>query len=151
MDDTELQAIRAARLQEMQRNAQGRSTDGGSTGNDEKNAQQEKANNYADSVLNQILEPEAKQRLSRVRMVKPERVLGVENYLIRLYQSGGIRSKVGEEDIVDILDKIANEERKNTTTRIKFERREYTDNNNTTSKSKNVNNNSDSDDDFFDE
>lgn len=151
MDDSELQAIRAARLQEMQRNAQGGrggangSGEGGSSG---ASSGADKANAITEGILNQILEPEAKERLNRVRMVKPERVLSVENYLVRLFQGGGIRSKVGEEDIVDILDKIAQEERKTTTTRIKFERREYADANVGGSKTANGD---DSDDDFFDE
>lgn len=145
MDDAELQAIRAARLQEMQRNSQG----GGSSTETNKEGESgaPATNNVNDSILNRFLEPEAKQRLNRVRMVKPERVLGVENYLIRLYQSGGIRSKVTEDDIVDILEKIAKEERKNTTTRIMFERRDYVD----TAVGSSHKSNEDSDDDFFDE
>lgn len=146
MDDAELQAIRAARLQEMQRNAQGgggNSGPGAAGGEDGR----DKASSVNDSILNQILDQSAKERLNRVRMVKPERVLGVENYLVRLVQSGGIRSKVTEEDIVDILDKIAREERRNTTTRIKFERREYADTNAGVGKRSG----DDSDDDFFDE
>lgn len=151
MDDSELQAIRAARLQEMQRNAQGGrgSANGGGEGDGSgANSGADKANAITESILSQILEPEAKERLNRVRMVKPERVLSVENYLVRLFQSGGIRSKVGGEDIVDILDKIAKEERKTNTTRIKFERREYADANVGGSK---TTHGDDSDDDFFDE
>lgn len=142
MDDSELQAIRAARLQEMQRNSQG---GGANEKGDETGSTP--TNNINENILNRFLEPEAKQRLNRVRMVKPERVLGVENYLIRLFQSGGIRGKVTEEDIVDILDKIAQEERRNTSTRITFERRDYVDN----GKESITKANNDSDDDFFDE
>lgn len=139
MDDSELQAIRAARLQEMQRNSQGggKSDDSGST----------PTNNINENILNSFLEPEAKQRLNRVRMVKPERVVGVENYLLRLFQSGGIRGKITEEDIVTILEKIAEEERKNTTTRITFERRDYVDRGVGSSNQES----NDSEDDFFDE
>lgn len=142
-----MQAIRAARLQEMQRNSQGgggstRSNGGPAGGADAA------ASGVNDAILDRILDLEAKQRLNRVRMVKPDRVLGVENYLVRLYQGGGIRSKLTEADIVDILDKIAQEERRNTTTRIKFERREYTDG---ALGGNGANDGSDSEDDFFDE
>lgn len=146
MEDAELQAIRAARLQEMQRNAQGGGGSGSGVSGSGDDAQ-DKANSVNEGILNQILDQSAKERLNRVRMVKPERVLGVENYLVRLVQSGGLRAKVTEADIVDILDKIAQEERKNTTTRIKFERREYADANAGSSRRSG----GDSDDDFFDE
>lgn len=147
MDDSELKAIRAARLQEMQRNAQG----GGSSNKNGTDNVNGSNNSLNDSIMNQILDAEAKERLNRVRMVKPERVSGVENYLIRLYQSGSIRTKVTEQDIVEILDKIANEERKSTTTRIKFERREYVDTNYGSNKTNNNNKNDSDSDDFFDE
>ena len=147
MDDAELQAIRAARLQEMQRNAQGGGGGNGSGVSGSGDDARDKANSVNEGILNQILDQSAKERLNRVRMVKPERVLGVENYLVRLVQSGGLRAKVTEADIVDILDKIAQEERKNTTTRIKFERREYADTNAGASRRSG----DDSDDDFFDE
>lgn len=144
MDDTELQAIRAARLQEMQRNSQG----GGNPTNAgvEGGKGSSNANSGIDSLLTQILDHEAKERLNRVRMVKPERVAGVEQYLVRLYQSGGIRGKVGEGELVELLDKIANEERRNNSTSIRFARREYVD---TQEESKKPT--SDSEDDFFDE
>ena len=146
MDDAELQAIRAARLQEMQRNAQGGGGSGSGVSGSGDDAR-DKANSVNEGILTQSLDQSAKERLNRVRMVKPERVLGVENYLVRLVQSGGLRAKVTEADIVDILDKIAQEERKNTTTRIKFERRDYVDANAGASRRSE----DDSEDDFFDE
>lgn len=133
MDDSELQAIRAARLQEMQRNSQagGHSSNGGGSGagngNGSDEAQASSANNAMQALMSRILEPEAKERLNRVRMVKPERVIGVENYLMRLYQSGGIRTKITEQDIVEILNKIGQDERRSTNTKIVFDRREYKD------------------------
>ncbi|KAG7869172.1 hypothetical protein KL918_000717 [Ogataea parapolymorpha] len=86
MDDSELAAIRAARLAELQRNAQG----GGSQ------AQENKT---------------------------PERVTSVESYLLRLFKSGAIRTKISESDIVEILEKVSKEERKGNETKIVFDRR----------------------------
>ncbi|KAH3664143.1 hypothetical protein OGAPHI_004857 [Ogataea philodendri] len=57
-------------------------------------------------------------------MVKPERVTSVESYLLRLFQSGAIRTKVSESDIVEILEKVSKEERKGKETKIVFDRRE---------------------------
>jgi programmed cell death protein 5 len=148
MDDAELQAIRAARLQEMQRNSQGGSGNGDGKPNSSANGNENEAIN---SMLTQILDHEAKERLNRVRMVKPERVAGVENYLMRLYQSGGLREKVGEEELVELLDKIASEERRNNTTSIRFARKEYGDSKLDTVSNNVANKESDSEDEFFDE
>lgn len=144
MDDSELQAIRAARLQEMQRNSQGGGNPRNAGGEGSKGPSN--ANSELNALLTQILDHEAKERLNRVRMVKPERVAGVEQYLVRLYQSGGMRGKVGEDELVELLDKIASEERRNNSTSIKFARREYANMQEESQKQA-----SDSEDDFFDE
>ncbi|GME69325.1 unnamed protein product [[Candida] boidinii] len=137
MVDEELAAIRAARLQELQRNSQS-----GGNGSSASNEGKESANasNPKQAILSQILEPEAKERLSRLRMVKPERVTSVENYLINLYQNGILRHKIDEDEIVETLEKIARDERQNTESKIIFDRREIRDDSI----------DDDDDDDFFD-
>ncbi|KAH3669722.1 hypothetical protein OGATHE_002534 [Ogataea polymorpha] len=80
-------------------------------------------NDPSQSILSQILEPEAKERLSRVRMVRPERVTSVESYLLRLFKSGAIRTKISESEIVEILERVSKEERKGNETKIVFDRR----------------------------
>ena len=45
-------------------------------------------------MLNQILEPDAADRLGRIRLVKEERATQVENQLIMMAQSGQLRAKV---------------------------------------------------------
>lgn len=75
-------------------------------------------------MMTQLLEPEAKERLARVKLVKPERADAVVKYLVRLYQSGAIRRKVNEDQIVDILEQIASDERKHNDTEIVFDRRD---------------------------
>ncbi|GMM31379.1 Sdd2 protein [Martiniozyma asiatica (nom. inval.)] len=115
MDDSELQAIRAARMKEMQ--------------------QANKTDTNTNSVLNQVLETAAKERLDRVRMVKPDRAAGVENYLLRLAQSGNLRGKVTDKDVVAILGQLSQQQ----AGKIVFERREFK-----------VESEDDESDDFFD-
>ncbi|GME82742.1 unnamed protein product [Ambrosiozyma monospora] len=131
MEDAELAAIRAARLAELQRNAQGGSS------SQQSNGKSPAGPSPSQAIISQILETEAKERLSRVRLVKPERVQAVENYLVKLYQSGAVRTKISEDDIVEILEKVAKDERKGTQNKIVFNRRE-------------VSYGDDDDDDFFD-
>lgn len=46
------------------------------------------------SILDQILEPAAKDRLIRLALVKPEKARVMEDHLIKAATSGQLRSKV---------------------------------------------------------
>ena len=59
------------------------------------------------SILSQILEPEAADRLGRIRMVKEARANDVENRLIMLARSGQLRQKVSEDQLKEILNAMA--------------------------------------------
>jgi programmed cell death protein 5 len=59
------------------------------------------------SVLNQILHPEAADRLGRIRMVKESRAREVEDRLIMLAQTGQLRQKVTEAQLKELLSAVA--------------------------------------------
>lgn len=59
------------------------------------------------SILAQILEPEAADRLGRIRLVKESRAQDVENRLIMLARSGQLRNKVTEEQLKELLGAVA--------------------------------------------
>lgn len=58
-------------------------------------------------ILNQILHPEAQDRLGRIRLVKEERAADVENRLITLAQTGQLKQKVTEAQLKDLLNAMA--------------------------------------------
>lgn len=58
-------------------------------------------------ILNQILHPEAADRLGRIRLVKEQRAVDVENRLITLAQTGQLRSKVTEAQLKELLAAVA--------------------------------------------
>ncbi|WP_456468346.1 DNA-binding protein [Archaeoglobus sp.] len=58
------------------------------------------------AILRAILEPEAKERLSRVKLAHPELAEAVENQLVYLAQSGRIQSKITDKMLVEILRRI---------------------------------------------
>lgn len=64
------------------------------------------------SILNQILEPEAADRLGRIRLVKEDRAMDVENRLIMLAQTGQLRQKVTEEQLKQLLNAVSENQRK---------------------------------------
>jgi len=72
-------------------------------------------------MLNQILQPEAADRLGRIRMVKEQRATEVENRLLMLAQTGQLRQKVTEDQLKELLSAVADkkEEEKIVVTRRK--------------------------------
>jgi programmed cell death protein 5 len=64
------------------------------------------------SILVQILTPEAADRLGRIRLVKESRATDVENRLIMLARSGQLRAKVTEEQLKELLGAVAEQQEK---------------------------------------
>ncbi|RJE23209.1 dsDNA-binding protein PDCD5 [Aspergillus sclerotialis] len=108
MADAELEEIRRARLAQLQQ--QGNSQGSGQNSQDEQRKQVEAERRSA--ILNQILDPAAADRLGRIRLVKESRAVDIENRLIMLAQTGQLRQKVTEEQLKDLLNAIAENQRK---------------------------------------
>ena len=96
MDDAELNAIRQARLAELQRNAAGGGSSTNPSSSSSGGAQDLAQENMTITILNRVLTNEARERLSRVKIVRPDRAQAVENYIIKLYSMGQIHQKLGE-------------------------------------------------------
>jgi DNA-binding TFAR19-related protein (PDSD5 family) len=59
------------------------------------------------NILNQILHPEAADRLGRIRLVKESRARDVEDRLITLARTGQLRQKVTEDQLKELLNAVA--------------------------------------------
>ncbi|KXX80899.1 Programmed cell death protein 5 [Madurella mycetomatis] len=105
MDDAELEKIRQARLEQLK--AQGGSKGASAGGGQEQEQRQQQEAEARQAVLNQILHPEAADRLGRIRLVKEQRATDVENRLIMLAQTGQLRQKVTEEQLKELLNAVA--------------------------------------------
>jgi programmed cell death protein 5 len=57
-------------------------------------------------VLQVVLDPEARQRLMNIRLVKPELASAVENYLINAASSGKINRPLTDEELKQLLIRI---------------------------------------------
>lgn len=55
------------------------------------------------TILRKILTPEARERLGRIRLVKPDLVTRLELYLVNLYQQGKITEPITDEKLKKIL------------------------------------------------
>lgn len=58
-------------------------------------------------ILKKILSKEAKERLGRIRMVKPELAAQLELYLIQLYQTGKLKKEISDKELKVILNSLA--------------------------------------------
>ncbi|WP_297469302.1 DNA-binding protein [Thermococcus sp.] len=59
-----------------------------------------------DAIMRKILTPEARERLGRVKLVKPELARQVELVLVQLYQAGQIREPIDDAKLKRILAQI---------------------------------------------
>ena len=78
-------------------------------------AEQERARRELEAqkkqVMMQILTPEARSRLANIRLTKPEYVDQIELQLIQLAQMGRIKSKITDEQLKVLLQKLAGQKR----------------------------------------
>ncbi|KAF2163087.1 hypothetical protein M409DRAFT_68717 [Zasmidium cellare ATCC 36951] len=109
MSDSDLEAIRHARLQQLQQTQGGgnASPGGGGSGGSQQDEQKQRESEARTSILAQILEPSSSDRLGRIRMVNAQRAEDVENRLIMLARSGQLRARVTEEQLKEILAAVA--------------------------------------------
>ena len=108
-EDDELEGIRRRKLEELQRFSQDRAA---------VEDQQARVNAQKQSMLRQILTPEARERLGRLKLAYPEVVENVENQLLMLAQSGRLRGVVDDRTLIEILERVMPRKRE-----IKIERR----------------------------
>jgi programmed cell death protein 5 len=118
-EDEGLEAIRAKRLAELQAQYDGGQSD--HQDHQKQQATKRREEDMKNSVLSQILEQGARARLNSIALVKPDKAKSVEMMLIRMAQSGQISGKVGEGQLVELLERINQQTQKST--KVKFERR----------------------------
>jgi len=70
------------------------------------------------NLLRQILTPEAKERLTRFKLARPELAESIENQLIYLAQTGQIRGQITDAALRDLLARLVPPKRE-----IRIERR----------------------------
>lgn len=104
----DIDEIRQKKLAELQRKME----DEKAKEDADKNQQMQKQ-----LILRSILTPEARSRLTNLRLSRPDYANAIEMQLISLAQSGNLRGKVTDLQLKDILRKLARQRSRETTIR----------------------------------
>ena len=100
--DSELDNLRRKRLQELRRQL----------AEEQSQAQrQAEVETQKQMALRQILTPEARDRLARIRLVKPEFVDQLEIQLIQIAQSGRVKLPITDGQLKELLSKLQTQRR----------------------------------------
>ena len=99
MDD-ELENLRKKKLQEMQEQAAFQEQ------MEEQEEQQKHLEEQKKAILRAILSNEARERLGRIKIARPEMAESIENQLIMLAQSGKLKNKINDEELRMLLSRV---------------------------------------------
>lgn len=109
LGDEELELIRQKKLAELQNSMV-----------DEQKGEraQERLEAQKQALLRAILTPEARQRLTNIRMVRPEFAEQIELQLIQLAQTGRLRIPLSDDQLKETLKRLQSQKRDFTIRRI---------------------------------
>ncbi|XP_020195672.3 uncharacterized protein [Aegilops tauschii subsp. strangulata] len=123
--DPELEAIRQRRMQELMGQRGGAASPQNAGQQKAQEDAKQEAEERRQMMLAQILSSEARERISRIALVKPDKARGVEDVLLRAAQTGGISEKVSEERLISLLEQINTHTSKQT--KVTIQRRRFDD------------------------
>ncbi|CDF37046.1 unnamed protein product [Chondrus crispus] len=109
-DDPALAQWRAQRMAQMQGGGMPGQSGPSAEQVEQQRKKQEVMQEQRRIMLKQILSNEAREKLSNIRLVKPERAEQVENYILSAAQSGQLPGKISEEQFKDLLRNVTEKE-----------------------------------------
>lgn len=96
-EDEELEQLRRKRLAELQMQAAQQA---------QEEEERRKAEAVRSDILRQLMTPEARERLGRLKMAYPKETEDIENQLIQLAQTGRLNRPINDEEMKQLLAKV---------------------------------------------
>ena len=103
---TDLEEIRRKKMLELQQKAQQQAMEAEAQEQMRQQLEMQKK-----QIMMQILTPEARSRLANLRLTRPDFVEQIELQLIQLAQMGRVRSKITDEQLKELLKRVAGKKR----------------------------------------
>ncbi|XP_057328382.1 programmed cell death protein 5 [Microplitis mediator] len=117
MADPELEMIRQQRMAQLRSQYQGGDESKQKAAEEQRQQQQDMKH----SILTQVLDQSARARLNTLSLGKPEKAKMVEEMLVSMAQRRQLTGKLGEKELISILESVNQQTQKTTT--VKFDRR----------------------------
>jgi programmed cell death protein 5 len=113
--DEELEALRQRRMQQLQSQmAAGQQQDIAMAA---QQAEMDRRQAEQKEILRKVMTPDARERLGRIRLAKPEAAAAVEQQIMALAISGRIQRPIDDATLRAILERIMSDKREITITR----------------------------------
>ncbi|DBA01355.1 TPA: hypothetical protein N0F65_001594 [Lagenidium giganteum] len=87
-------------------------------------AKQKEQEEMRNSLMPQVMTPEARERLSRIKIVKPEKARAIEDMVLQMAQRGQLSAKIDEDRLIELLNRVGETSEK-ARTKITMKRRTY--------------------------
>jgi programmed cell death protein 5 len=98
--DEELEKLKKKRIQELQQQAAFQEDF------EEQETQQKQLEEQKKMILRTILTTEARERLGRIKIARPQVAESIENQLIMATQGGQLKNKINDEQLLMLLKKV---------------------------------------------
>jgi programmed cell death protein 5 len=108
---SDIEDLRRRRMEELQQQAAQQASQQQAPDAAEQERMRRELEAQKKQVMMQILTPEARSRLANIRLTKPEYVDQIELQLIQLAQMGRIKSKITDEQLKVLLQKLAGQKK----------------------------------------
>ncbi|HXQ93606.1 MAG TPA: DNA-binding protein [Thermoplasmata archaeon] len=115
--DAELAELRRRRLQQIQQMQASQSPDAMNAAYAQQQAERDRRDSERSEALRRIMTPEARERLGRIRLAKPEVAQAVEQQVLALAASGRLQRAIDDVTLRAILERVMPERRDITITR----------------------------------
>ncbi|UTB33440.1 MAG: DNA-binding protein [Methanobacterium sp. ERen5] len=113
---TDIEEIRRRRMQELQQQQAQQAQNQSSQAESQEQMRREVESQKRQAMM-QLLTPEARARLTNIRLTKPEFVDQIELQLIQLAQMGRVQTKITDDQLKELLRKLAGQKREINITR----------------------------------